>query len=326
MKEDSNAEDNNSDYMKNMKKISEEIAKLSKPYIDNSKKVMAAIQPLAESMVSLQKNMEPVIQSIVEMQKTIMDSLYGKDSNFRKALQELDIQIEKVKENPNSYWNLMIYEEKLSDFIWIIPYDMTNEGLQKLIKISKSEEEFDNNLSKYFDEDKIKLMIEKINQCIPNENKLLFAQITYAYTNEMFALSSIGLFTIIDNLLSYYLENKRKTSRKNLFIPIIEDLNNEDNMLQWKIIIVNNCINRLFENYDFNEKIDIKSDKKIRRHPMLHGKITSNQRIEVIMLLNLVYYLIDMQKYLNQYKDSLIWDSKNNKYKLKNNRSRENGQ
>lgn len=127
MKEDSNAEDNNSDYMKNMKKISEEIAKLSKPYIDNSKKVMAAIQPLAESMVSLQKNMEPVIQSIVEMQKTIMDSLYGKDSNFRKALQELDIQIEKVKENPNSYWNLMIYEEKLSDFIWIIPYDMTNE-------------------------------------------------------------------------------------------------------------------------------------------------------------------------------------------------------
>ena len=120
------------------------------------------------------------------------------------------------------------------------------------------------------------------------------------------------MLSIIDNCLSYYLINKGSSARINMFKPIIKDLENNDDgtSLIFIVMMIDNNINRLYEQIEFNQKISIKTNKKARRHPSAHGKSYSNKKIDSIMLMNTLYYLLDKKDELSKYKNSLYQENK----------------
>ena len=68
--------------------------------------------------------------------------------------------------------------------------------------------------------------------------------------------------------------------------------------------MLNNNINLLFDNVDFNN-IKISNNKAIRRHTTQHGKKYSNKKIVSIMLLNTLYNLLYIKEDLKVYKQRL---------------------
>ena len=76
------------------------------------------------------------------------------------------------------------------------------------------------------------------------------------------------------------------------------------------IMMTNNYINNLYVDIEFNEKIKIETNKKTRRNTYAHGKFYSNKRIDSIMLLNTIYYLLVAQEILKKYENKLFYKDK----------------
>lgn len=79
-------------------------------------------------------------------------------------------------------------------------------------------------------------------------------------------------------------------------------------------MMVNSNINLLYEQIEFNNKISINTNKKSRRNPISHGKSYSYKKIDTIMLLNTMYYLLVIQNELKGYKNSLYRNSKKKEF------------
>lgn len=278
-----------------------------------AKKQISILKPeIVESMTS---PIIKILKQLSEKQKTYLKNIteiitdISKNDYFNPLIES----IQKLKEEPNNLFNWMNYYHKLNDYFWIMPYQMTTEELHKILKTIDTEKEFDKVLVKYFDKKRIASLTEEINNMlITKQEKKLFQQILDSYYSKSYALSSIGLLSIIDNCLSYYLINKGSSARINMFKPIIDDLeqNNDESSLIFIVMMINNNINRLYEQIEFNQKISIKTNKKTRRNPSAHGKSYSNKKIDNIMLMNTLYYLLDKKNELSKYKNSLYQDNK----------------
>lgn len=216
------------------------------------------------------------------------------------------------QKNPNSLLNWSNYIKKLSDYFWIIPYKMDTKELFEILKTVNTEEKFDEYIKNYFNKNRVEELQNEIYVNIPRKHKTLFRQIINAYNAKSYSLANTGLMSIIDGLCSYYLINKRKTQRKGIFQPIVEDLVKKSgyNRVSAILIMLDHNIKTLYENINFNKRIDLGTNKKIRRHPNQHGQSYSNQRIDTIMLLNTVYYLIIVQEILYKYKSKLYYENK----------------
>lgn len=262
------------------------------PNISNS--VIIAINQIYES----QRNLLNILSEAIQFKNPLFDSL-------TKTLSELE-------KNPNSVVSWLNYYDKLSEFFWIMPYQMSVEELHDVLMNVKNEKEFDIYLNKYFSTKKIDMLKSDIlNMLTSNQEKKLFKQITFAYDNKSFALANLGLISMIDNLLSFYIIDKGCVSRRKMFEPIIDDIKNRMNLsddFPYIVMMINSNINLLYEQIEFNEKITIKTNKKSRRNPLAHGKIYVNKKIETIMLFNTVYYLLIAQNELRNYKNCLVYN------------------
>ena len=246
---------------------------------------------------------------ISKVQKNFIDMLMKSTSvNISPIFKTLSISIEEINNNPDSLLNWMKYYDKMSKFFWIMPYKISTEELREILQNVATEKEFDLYISKYFNKNKVNTMIEDIKNMLTNKNqKRLFDQIILAYESRSYALASIGIITMIDNFLSFYLIDKGCTSRVKLFEPIIKDLElkiKKSNFL-FIVMMVNSNINLLYEQIEFNSRISIKTNKKSRRNPIAHGKSYSYKKIDTIMLFNTMYYLLIIQRKLIKYKNNL---------------------
>lgn len=254
----------------------------------------------------IKSSINDIILQIAEMQKYIVITIESLNQNFFPSLKKLELALEIVKNNPDSYYNWTSYYNRLSEFFWILPYQITTRELYEMLKDAKTEKEFDQRISKYFNNSKVKSLIKDIKNMLPNNNqRKIFDQIIKAYENRSYALASLGLITMIDNALSYYLINKACSSRLNLFEPIIYDLMLQEDKLYFIVMMVNSNINLLYEQIEFNGKISIHTNKKARRNPASHGKAFSLKKIDSIMLMNTFYYLLVIQNKLKKYRSSL---------------------
>lgn len=258
---------------------------------------------------SAKESMASVIRQIAEMQRQFMNSI---NKSIIPALRVLSDSINEAKNNPDSVFSWMNYYDKLSDFFWIMPYKMTTEELYEILQNITTEKEFDQYINRYFNKVKVESLCLDIRKMLSNNNqRKIFDQITTAYKNRLYALASIGITTMIDNSLSYYLIDKGCTSRMKLFEPIIKDLNlkrgNSDFL--FIVMMVNSNINLLYEQIEFNNKISIKTNKKSRRNPISHGKSYSYKKIDTIMLMNTLYYLLIIQNELKEYRNTLYRNS-----------------
>ena len=203
------------------------------------------------------RNFSDVIQqSVAEIgkgvSKVIDDSLYlklGEIAETQVKFNELLIEnifkntflisngiskmIQESKKDPNSFFNWNDYCYILSEYLWILPYNMSIENLKDLLENINSEKELDRKLLKYFDNKKVEELCFDISNMLSNNmQRSLFKQIINAYKNKNYALANIGIVSIIDDSLSYFIYDKGCTSRINVFQPIIEDLEKKELILK----------------------------------------------------------------------------------------------
>lgn len=263
-------------------------------------------------------SMSKAISQIAEVQKQFMNTISETIAkNVSPALRALAFSLDEAKSNPDSLLSWMNYYNRMSEFFWIMPYKITTEELHEILQNVVTEKEFDQYINKYFNKAKVELLIKDISIMLPNKNqRKIFDQIVMAYKSKSYALASIGITTMIDNCLSYYLIDKGCTSRLKLFEPIIKDLDlkRENSDFSFIVMMVNSNINLLYEQIEFNNKISINTNKKSRRNPISHGKSYSYKKIDTIMLLNTIYYLLVIQNELKGYKNSLYRNSKKKEF------------
>lgn len=303
----------NSEELKNkIKSINEMgLGKMSRTIGEIAKQQLALYN--SDIIQQMTSSMSKVISQIAEVQKQFINTITETISmNVSPALKALSISLEEAKNNPDSLLSWMNYYNRMSEFFWIMPYKITTEELHEILKSVTTEKEFDQYINRYFNKCKVDMLIEDIRNMLSNKNQRnVFEQIIIAYRSRSYALASIGITTMIDNFLSYYLIDKGCTSRLKLFEPIIKDLGlkKENSDFSFIVMMVNSNINLLYEQIEFNNKISIKTNKKSRRNPISHGKSYSYKKIDTIMLLNTMYYLLLIQNELKKYKNSLYRNS-----------------
>ena len=295
-------------------------------YLMTTDKISSMIGNIAKKQLSLINNdaiiavtnsLTNIIQPIVEMQKKLFDTISESIIINSKLFESLSTALEEAKKNPDSILSWMSYYDKLSEFFWIMPYEIKTDELHEMLNNIDTEKEFDKSIIKYFNKNKVEALISDIRNMLKNnKEKKLFDQIINSYNNKSYALASIGLVTMIDNSLAYYLIDKGCSSRIRLFEPIINDLklkrNNSD--FSFIVMMINSNINLLYEEIEFNKLISIDTNKKSRRNPIAHGKSYSYKKIDTIMLMNTIYYLLIAQNELLRYKNSLYRNSKTKEF------------
>ncbi len=276
--------------------------------------------------VNFPENMNK-LKEFSEKMKQITEPLNSLLSNIcvnTEYFSELGEKIKIAKENPNSLLNLYEYADRLSDYFWTKPYKMSAKEMKCIIEKVNSDKEFDNEISKYFSNEKLEELFKDINCYITSKHRVLFSQIEYAFYNKKYALANNGILAIIDEMCTYYLINKGCTSRVNLFEPIIKDFDEKksDKSLIILIMILNSNINTLYDDIEFNQEIKISTSKKIRRNLCQHGRSYSNKKIDTIMLLNTVYNMLVLRKYTAKYKNKLMYNRKSKKFSIPNTEER----
>ena len=288
---------------------------------------------IAQSSIS--PALSSAIMQIAETQRQFMNCFSNViNESISPALKALAISLEEARNNPDSVLSWMNYYDRLSEFFWIMPYKITTEELHEILQNVGTEKEFDQYIIRYFNKAKVDSLIVDIREMLSNNSqRKVYDQIVTAYRSKSYALASIGITTMIDNSLSYYLIDKGCTARIKLFEPIINELElkRDNSDFSFIVMMVNSNINLLYEQIEFNNKISINTNKKSRRNPISHGKSYSYKKIDTIMLLNTLYYLLVIQNRLKKYKSSLLYkrnkkefyiatkeEKKNIKEKIKN--------
>ena len=131
-----------------------------------------------------------------------------------------------------------------------------------------------------------------------------------AYGRGDYVIANNAWMSIIDNLLSNYLYNPGQVRRQGLLRPIV-DLWSEafyNTAMAFRLMMLSHNVDFIFEEYNFAEKIVIETNKKVRRHPAIHGFRYSNHKIDSLMLMNTLQDLLSLKDVLELFKGSLAID------------------
>lgn len=267
-----------------------------------------------------------IIKNIINAIETFADKLNKIDfskvvDNFIVPFYELSLDLEEAKENPESLINYFEYMEKLSEYYWAMPYKIDGKTLKDIFENVSTEEEFDIYMQEYYTEEKIEDIFTYIENKISDKHKVILEQIIGGFKNNYYALVNNALISIIDNELSFYIENKTITTRKNIFKPILDEL--KDTPIEecnWGNILVlemlENNIETIFEFIKF-DNISISTQKTVRRHTTQHGVMYSNERIDSLMLINTLYNILYTKDFLLEYENKLEYSGRDKKFILK---------
>jgi len=285
-------------------------------YLDFNHRLIETMRPIISMQTEIISNvvqqmnpMQEIAKKLSEVFKPITTQIVDNLPKMTSYFDELSKTLEKARENPDSLLNWIEYSEKLSEYIWTIPYDISSDELKELTSIVNSEKEFDKYMLKYFDKAKVEKLFNEILSRIPNKHRTIFRQIKTSFDLGNYALINTGLLSVIDELCSQFLLDKGCLKRKDILLPIVEIIDNtsDDNFEVIPILVLNDNINVIYETVDFNKKIKIKTNKKVRRNPSQHGKYFSNRKIDTIMLLNTIYYLLIVMDTYKQYVGKIIY-------------------
>lgn len=257
-------------------------------------------------------------ESLFMISKTVASFSTIIVSDYMKSMRESFLAIGKVFEearnNPDSYFNYHDYQEKLDNFHWAWPYGITSQELKILLEKVENEKQFDRVMVSFFSKKRVNEMFDDMNDLLPRKHKVMFCQIVSAFESGNYALANNGLISIIDNLLIDLLKNKGCVNRKGILHPIIDfyadHYNFSDVDFLFEVQMLSNNIDLIFGDYNFGDKIKIDSNKKVRRHLSAHGYMYSNNRADVIMLMNTLIALLVNIVYFKPFRGTLIRDKK----------------
>lgn len=226
--------------------------------------------------------------------------------------QEIITVWQEILNNPNSVINYTNYENKLDNFHWAWPFQFDTSSIKELIETVNSEKDFDKYMVKYFSAGKDKELITATENKLPKRQKLFFRQVATAYNNHDYAIANNALMSILDNLLSKYLENKGQTKRNGIFKPLVvlySDISTSCLAAEtFQLMMLSHNIDFIFQNFSFNEKITIDTNKKARRHPSVHGFKYSNKKVDTLMLINSLNELLSLQGFIKSFEGTLRFE------------------
>ena len=267
--------------------------------------LMTVQKQLTEKFAQIQGIVKQIADSMAVFSSSELIKSLSKSAEYFSELSEAYI---KAKKNPNSFLNWLSYSKKIREYIWTIPYDISSEELNELFIQVGSEKEFDKYMLKYFDRKKINKLCNEISLRVSRKHKMMFKQIKASFDSKNYALANVGMLSIIDELCSKFLYNKGKSRRIGIFLPLIEEVENSSEVFEViPIMILNENINIIYESIDFNSRITIKTNKKVRRNPSQHGQYFSNKKIDSLMLLNTIYNLLIISENYKQYLGKIIY-------------------
>lgn len=276
-----------------------------------AKNVLTILKPIADMTSQLSLMTNSLINSIAGISKAISDAIpTDYMQGFASALRD-------IYDNPHSILNYANYEQKLNNFHWAWPYEFKANEIKMVIESIDSERDFDKYLLVYFSKERVNQMNDCIAAKLPSGHRAFFQQIRHAYENKDYAIANNAIMSILDNLLSVYLSNRGNVHRCGMFKPITEILSDSfwtcDSLMAFRIIMLSHNIDFIFQNYNFGDRIIIETNKKVRRHPSVHGFMYSNKRIDTLMLLNTLNELLIQQENLEPFRNSLVLNKKNKK-------------
>lgn len=256
------------------------------------------LSPLSKTAISITEALKPMIEQIT----SIIPSVSLLYAGMAEAM-------EKIRKDPynSEYW--IECSDKLSEYMWAIPYDISSVELMEILKKTNSETEFDNCMLDYFDKEKTRKIFADISSLLEIKHAEIFKQIEKAYYDKSYALANVGLLSIIDGICTDFLLDRGCSIRKNFLLPIIEVIEKKSNNPAEivPIRVLSNNLNKLYEDIKFNGIIDISTNKKIRRHPSHHGQDFPNEKIDTLVLLNTLYYLLVLKYDYIDYLSPLVY-------------------
>lgn len=281
-------------------------------------------ESIRESIIKTQLNIDTIAQTLQSTCEAILNTanvLVNAAYKIKQILtniiptdyfQDIITAWQEILNNPNSVINYTNYENKLDNFHWAWPFQFDTSSIKELIETVNSEKDFDKYMVKYFSAGKDKELITATENKLPKSQKLLFRQVATAYNNHDYAIANNALMSILDNLLSKYLENKGQTKRNGIFKPLVvlySDISTSCLTAEtFQLMMLSHNIDFIFQNFSFNEKITIDTNKKARRHPSVHGFKYSNKKVDTLMLINSLNELLSLQGFIKSFEGTLRFD------------------
>lgn len=239
-----------------------------------------------------------------------METLKVKFSLSDNDVKEITDEIKKLqkmlKDTDKLYNNK--YRKKLEQYHWVIPYGMEYLELNKILSESNTQDDFYNKLLNYFNDNIVNDIFDKIINLEINEHREMINQIRKSYFENYFSLINCSIISLIDYNLMFYLKDKRNLKRQKLADELINQTKTESGYFfsKYELNIVLNFIKFLFNKLDFNNII-LSEEQLLNRHLSQHGFLSSNKKIDSLLLINVLYYLLEFQCIFKKYENSIIW-------------------
>lgn len=245
------------------------------------------------------------VDTFEEAKRKLVEFSTNYMSQFVKSIN----QLQETYENPNSLFSSFKYKESLKNFYWSMLYGLKKEELFEIIKTINSEAEFDNYMEIYFTEEKMSLMFDELLYQTREPQKLILEQSIFAFKHEQYALSNMGILSLIDYSLSFLLRDKMETKRKGILDLVMSELTNLqirkiDLSYYLLVATLSNNIDRVFEPNRITNPV-IEGNKQARRHPSQHGFGFSNKKVDTLMLFNILYNIYLLRPYLSDFENKL---------------------
>lgn len=235
-----------------------------------------------------------------------LDDLAKNDEEWASIQKFIRQFLERLKNTPEQQLYDNEYRKLLRKYNWIIPYKMEYHELHKILKQSNDENYFYQHILNYFDDNVIYELFRDIISMSKIEHREIMNQIKLSFENQSYILVNCGLLSLIDNRLSFYLKDKSIVRRQHILDKLIEQINlskaGQYILTKYELYVMLDAIQYLFKKIDFND-ITITPTKELNRHLSQHGFLFSNNRIDSLLLLNILYYLLEFERTFKDYEN-----------------------
>lgn len=274
--------------------------------IDVGRLIVSSLERYTELIETIRQNTEKMMISLQPFLKALSEKVVN--INF-KGLTDALLKFSEALNNPNSFFSYESYKNDLENYYWVWPYKMDAVQLKEILTNNKDETSFDKIMIKYFTKEKTNQMITDISNNLPKKHKVIFKQAINSFNNKDFAIANMVFYSIIEDLLAGYTQNKGNNTRNTILNPVVDyycryQINEVPFIFE--LCLLSNCINYIYKQYDFNSNEQPSNHKKVSRHLSQHGKKYSNQKIDCLLLLNCIYKIIYFEDILKPFKGLLV--------------------
>ena len=305
-----------SEYQTSIKHIQEQLNNASTPFKELIDKYNKSIIPIVTSpsyinrLTSMSNTFNTIIPNVVNKlnQNTEYIQKMINSMNFSNIINDYVKQYQAVmngvlkalKNIPTSRLN-GLDSEMLDKYYWVIPFEYDYEKVRQLSKY-KTRIKFEEYMMKYFNDNRVKRLFSKLRrQFKEKDKKELLKQIEHSYFSGDYAICITSLMTLFDGATLILLQpSSINQHNSHKVIDEIKKYMNESGAnefgyeLYLETVILNNFILRLYENVT-NLK-NSRNKKLLSRHINSHGVKYLNNKINVLRLLNALYYCNEVIK------------------------------